>query len=136
MGISAKKAQRILRIRKIEEDLAKSKFYAAARAYREAVDEARNVGRTWSQIRDSEVQERTIGYSAYFHMRENAQMRVRKEFTQLSACREELMSRTIRRRIGEKLLEYAKNEAQSRQLRQEIALLDDIKSYRKEVKDG
>jgi len=131
LALSAKKAARILRIRKIEEDMAKNEFFLAINQYKKAAEEARNVGRSWLEVRDAQIDDRVLTYDVYFHAREKAKNAVKGSYKRVLEKREVLLQKAVSRRSGEKLLEYAKREAQTKAFRQELSLLDEIGSRKK-----
>lgn len=126
MGLSPKKAARILRIRKIEEDIARNDFFQSVANYKKATDQAKKVGQNWIQVKQSQVEERMISYVTYFNAKEKAQNLVVGSYRFMLEKREELLKRAVARRSSEKLLEYAKEEAQTREFKQELSLLDEI----------
>ena len=131
MALSAKKAARILRVRKIEEDIAKNDFFLAVKQYRLAAEQARDIGRSWLEVRAAQVNDRVVTYDAYFHAREKAKETVKGTYRLVLEKRELLLQKAVSRRSGEKLLEYAKREAQTKAFRQELSLLDEIGSRKK-----
>ncbi|WP_018962661.1 hypothetical protein [Coprothermobacter platensis] len=131
MALSAKKAARILRIREIEEDIAKNDFFVAVSNYKKATEYAKEVGHSWMDARQAQVPNRVLSYAAYFEARKNAQQRVQGSYMMVLKKREILLQKAISRRSGEKLLEYAKEEAQTKEFKQELSLLDEIGSRKK-----